>query len=111
MSDHDILVVIATKQGSMQESIDVFHDAQAFFNSQIDTRLRDVETNGSKLTQDNCIAILKVSDRVGALEEFTIGHEAQVKETSRIAAITAGSISIIVAVVTVVFSFWQWGKP
>ena len=111
MSDHDILVVIATKQSSMQDSIDQFHDSQAFFNAGIDARLRDVEKNGSKITRDNALAIANVSERVGKLEDFCISHETQVKETTRIATIIAGLISVGVAIATVGFSFWQWGKP
>ena len=57
MSDHDILVVIATKQSSMQDSIDQFHDSQAFFNAGIDARLRDVEKNGSKILSMSCSLI------------------------------------------------------
>jgi isopenicillin N synthase-like dioxygenase len=111
MSDHDILVVIATKQGSMQESINVFHDAQAFFNANIEERLRYLEQNGAKISQDNAKGLVVVSGRVDVIEGFVIDHDAQVRQSAKIAGIVAGVIATVGVIVTIAVTIWYWGKP
>jgi CHASE3 domain sensor protein len=107
MCDHDILVVIATKQMSLQDTLNDFIDRQGFFNAQMDERVRDLEVNGSKITQEHCKELDDLNKRVGNLEEFTVAHEATVRETTRIAAIVAGIIAAVGVVFTVFYTMWR----
>jgi len=104
MTDHDILVVIATKQASMQDSIDQFHDAQAFFNAAIDERVRSLEVHDATISQENAQGLVKVCERVDKLEDFCVSHQAQTREMTRIAAIVAGVITAVGVVFTVFYS-------
>lgn len=110
MSDHDLLVVIATKQETMQTSIDTFQDAQSFFNAQIEERLRYLEQNGAKISQDNATGLSVVEGRVDVLEGFVTVHDAQVKQSAKIAGLVAGIIATIGVIVTIVLSVFYWGK-
>ena len=74
-------------------------------------KIEYLQIYGSKETQDNTVAIKEIAVRVDDLEAFKKGHDAAQAETTRIAAIIAGTISVSVAIVTVVLSLWQWGRP
>ncbi len=111
MTDHDILVVIVTKQIAMQDSIDVFQDAQAFFNSHIEERVRYLEVNGAQISQDNSKTLSLVTGRVDVLEGFVTVHDAQVQQSAKIAGIVAGIIATIGVIVTILVSVFYWGKP
>jgi CHASE3 domain sensor protein len=73
----------------------------------MDERVRDLEVNGSKITQEHCKELDDLNKRVGNLEEFTVAHEATVRETTRIAAIVAGIIAAVGVVFTVFYTMWR----
>ena len=109
MTDHDILVVIATKQGAMQQSIDEFHDAQKFCNAALEERIRSLEIHGATISQENAKGLTAVCERVGKLEDFVVEHETQKQEIRKIALVLAGIISALAAVVGIL-KYYPFGK-
>lgn len=75
-----------------------------------ESRLRYLEINGAKISQDTAAGLRDVMGRVDILEGFKDGHNAAEKETSKIAAIVAGVISAIGAVVGVLVSMFSGGQ-
>jgi hypothetical protein len=76
-----------------------------------ESRLRYLEINGAKISQDNAIGLKEISARVDCLEEFTNGHDAAAKESGKIAAIIAGIVSIAGTLIGIGISVWAWGRP
>jgi len=110
-TDHDLLVIIATKQSLMQQTLEVFQDAQAFWNCAMEERVRYLEQNGAKISQENAKGLAVVAGRVDVLEGFVTVHDAQVKQSAKIAGIVAGIIATIGVLVTIGVSLYYWGKP
>jgi hypothetical protein len=73
-------------------------------------RIREIEIQGSKISQDNSETIREISKRVDTVEEFVDGHRAAAAETSKIAAIVAGVVSTVCTVIGVVLSIWFTGR-
>lgn len=87
-------------------------ELQRFMN-QLDnheSRLRYLEINGAKISQDNAIGLKEISVRVDCLEEFANGHKAATQESGKIAAIIAGIISITGTLIGIGISLWAWGR-
>ena len=64
MSDREILIAVATRQESTSKEFLKFQDTQA----KADDRLRNLELNGSKLSQDLSIALIAVDKRLASTE-------------------------------------------
>ena len=111
MSDREILITVATRLSSLSDDFAKTSDAQAFFNAQIDERVRSLQEFGSRNSRDNTKNIGIVSGKVDVLEGFVIDHDAQVKQSAKIAEIVAGIIATIGVIVTIAISLWFWGKP
>lgn len=111
MTDREILITVATRLSSLSDDFAKTSDAQAFFNAQIDDRVRYLEVNGAHISQDNANNVHILVGRVDVLEGFVIDHDAQVKQSAKIAGIVAGIIATIGVIVTIAISLYYWGRP
>jgi hypothetical protein len=73
-------------------------------------RVRYLEINGAKISQENAIGLKDVVDRVDVLEGFKDGHQAAEKETSKLAAIVAGIISTVGVLIGIGIAVFSGGR-
>lgn len=74
-------------------------------------RVDCLEVQGTKLAQDNANEIRDLSKRVDTCEGFVESHQAAARETGKIAAIIAGIVSIVGTLIGTAIAIYAWGKP
>lgn len=104
---HDELLKISiTTQTEVRHLNEVL---QRFLSQQEcqDSKLRDLEINGSKATRDNTESIREISKRVEVLESSEDRRAGESKATVRNAGIVAGVIAIIGTIVSIIATLWR----
>lgn len=108
---HDELMKIAFEtRRDVQHLTDTVNKFMSLIESTGD-RVRYLEINGAKISQDNAANIKELDKRVEETEQFMDSHIAAAKETSKIAAIIAGTISTLGVIIGIAISLILWGKP
>jgi hypothetical protein len=77
MTDREILIAVALRQESLSKEFTKFTDIQVTCNRDIEIRMRNIELNGSKVSQDVAIAVAVVGKRLDDAETFIEKHKGE----------------------------------
>lgn len=77
----------------------------------ISARVDCLEVGGTKVAQDSASELRELSRKMDTCQEFIDGHKAASEQTTRLAAIIAGIVSIVGTLVGTAIAIYAWGRP
>jgi hypothetical protein len=95
MTDREILIAVALRQEQLSKELIKFGDAQTACNMDIESRMRNVEIYGSKVSQDLAVTAVVSGKRLDKVEDFIQNHKGEEHKTGD----TLRDIGLIAAVI------------